>query len=89
MGKKDYFVTFENYIEIKFQCDQIKFIGTELAPLCAGCLWPLLCYNRACWSCLVNVGKNLMPSDLLRNSVSSVFSVWFVHLNVPIPPRIQ
>ena len=28
---KDYFVTFENYIEIRFQCDQIKVLGTQLA----------------------------------------------------------
>ena len=28
MGK-DYFVTFENYIEIRFQSDQIKVLGTS------------------------------------------------------------
>lgn len=28
---KDYFVTFENYIEIRFQYDQIKVLGTQLA----------------------------------------------------------
>lgn len=30
MGK-DYFVTFENYIEIRFQSDQVKVLGTQLA----------------------------------------------------------
>ena len=38
VGGKDYFVTFENYIEIRFQCDQIKVLGTQLAHLFAGCL---------------------------------------------------
>lgn len=47
---KDYFVTFENYIEIRFQYDQIKVLGTQLALCLQGasvwqsCLQPLRYY---------------------------------------------
>lgn len=47
---KNYFVTFENYIEIRFQYDQIKVLGTQLALCLQGasvwqsCLQPLRYY---------------------------------------------
>lgn len=34
LGGKYYFVAFENYTEIKFQCDEIKRFGTASSPVC-------------------------------------------------------
>lgn len=54
-GIKDYFVTFENYIEIRFWYEKIKFTGTQLAHF-ACCLQPFLA-TRAKFTTLATVAS--------------------------------
>ena len=71
MGK-DYFVTFENYIEIRFQPDQIKVLGTSWpfacrAPLTAwqSCLQPL----RGYFPSVLSVFCSLKCPRITKNSI--------------------